>query len=125
MHGERWHVAVATHDDCTALNQTKCTRAPTKRRCSPTEAVLVGKWLALAGFVEILKAHPPMWMWVILTQANTLCTVEGSRLPWRGCTRRINTCACFEYLTPQISRVKEPTHTVAGPLTGKVMCSDQ
>ena len=82
-----------------ALNQTKCTQAPTERHCSPAEVVLVGKWVACPGFTEILKAHPPMWMWTILTKANALYTVEEGRLPQRGHTRCIDTCMCFKYLT--------------------------
>ena len=41
-----------------SLNQTKCTRAPTKRHCSPTEAVLVGRLAALPDFARILEARP-------------------------------------------------------------------
>ena len=70
----------------------------TERHCSPAEAVLVGKWAALPDFTEILKAHPAMWLWMILIKANALRTAEGSRLPWQGCTRHVNTCTCFEYL---------------------------
>ena len=95
-----------------ALNQTMCTRAPTERRCSPTEVVLVGKWVALLGFTEILQARPPMWTWAILTKANVLCTVEGGRLPQQGCTRCVDTSGCFEYLTARMSWVEEPTYTL-------------
>ena len=63
-----------------ALNQTMCTGAPTERHCSPVEVVLVEKCVALPGFIEILKAHPLVWTQMILTKANTLNTVEGSRL---------------------------------------------
>ena len=65
-----------------ALNQTKCTWAPTERCCSPAEAVLVEKCAALLDFAEIFKAHPLVWTQMILTKANVLNTVEGSRLPW-------------------------------------------
>ena len=100
----------------TALNQTKCTRAPTEMHCSPVEAVLVEKCVALLGFAEILKVHPLAWTQMILTKVNALNTVEGSRLPWRGCTRCIETYACFEHLTTQMSRVKEPTYNMHMPL---------
>ena len=113
----------------TTLNQTKCTWALTERCCSPMEAVLVAKWVALPGFANILKVHPLVWTWVILTQANTLCTVEGSRLLWQGHTRCVDTYACFEYLTTQMSQVKEPTHTACGPFVKSYvtshMCGDQ
>ena len=98
-----------------ALNQNKCTWAPTERHCSPMEAVLVGEWAALPGFAEILKMCPPVWTWVILTRAYTLCTVEGSRLPQQGHTRCVNTCMCFKYLTTQMSWVEEPTQTMCWP----------
>ena len=99
-----------------ALNQTKCTRAPTKRCCSPAEVVLVGKWVAFPGFTEILRAHPQICMQMILTKANTLCTVEGSRLLQQRCTRHVDICMCFEYLTTQRSWVKEPTKNACMPL---------
>ena len=81
-----------------ALNQTKCTWAPTERCCSAIEAVLVGKWVALLGSAEIFKVCSPAWTWVILTQANVLCTVEGSRLLQQGHTRCADTCVCFKCL---------------------------
>ena len=88
----------------TALNQTKCTRAPTERCCNPAEVVvLVGKCVALPGFAEILKARPPAWMQKILAKTNALSTIEGSRLLWQGHTRHIDTCVWFEYLTTQMS----------------------
>ena len=59
-----------------ALNQTKCTWAPTERRCSAVGAVLVGKWAALPGFTEILRAHSQMCTQMIFTKANALCTVK-------------------------------------------------
>ena len=40
------------------LTKTKCTWAPTKRHCSPTEAVLVGRSVALPGPSRIFKVHP-------------------------------------------------------------------
>ena len=89
----------------TVLNQTKCTWAPTKRYTSPAEVVLVGKWVALPGFTEILNACPPAWVWMILTKANMLCKVEVS----------VDTSACFKYLTGRMSQVEEPTYTVCIP----------
>ena len=106
----------------TALNQTKCTWASTKRHCSPAEAVLVEKCVAPPGFAEILKAHPQAWTQMILTKANTLCTVEGSRLLLQGHTRRIDTCVCFEYLTSQMSRVKEQTYNTHMPFYSDRSC---
>ena len=85
-----------------ALNQTKCTWAPTEM-LQPAEAVLVGKWAVLLGFAEILQVHPLTWTLAILTKANALCTVEGGRLLWRGRTRCINPSLCFEYLTTRMS----------------------
>ena len=41
------------------------------------EVLLVGKWVALPGFTEILQVHQQAWTWMILTKANALCTVEG------------------------------------------------
>ena len=60
-------------------------------------------------------------MWMILTKANALCTVVGSRLPQWGCTRHIDTCMCFVYLTTQMSWVKEPTYTTHKPFYSYVM----
>ena len=74
-----------------ALNQIKCTQAPTESRFSPVEAVLVKKWAALLGFAEIVGMCPPVWTHMILTKTNPLSTVEGSRLLWQGCTRCVVT----------------------------------
>ena len=84
LHGSCWHppkganncdTQKTSHDgfhmgQFAALNQTKCTRAPTKVHCSPAEAVLVRKWVALPGFSEIVGMHPLAWMYMILTKAN-------------------------------------------------------
>ena len=99
-----------------ALNQTKCTQAPTERCCSPAKAVLVEKCVALPRLAVILKACPQQWMWILLTKANMLNTVEGSRLPQQGHTRCVKTYMCFKHLTTQMSWVKEPTYNACMPL---------
>ena len=109
-----------SHDRCharqfAALDQTKCTWAPTKRCCSPAEAVLVRKWVALPGFTEIVGKHPLVWMHMILTRTNALSTVEGNRLPQQVCTRCDTTFACYVDLTSQMSWGKEPLVRCAFP----------
>ena len=51
----------------------------TGSRCSsPVEAVLTGSRVALLGLVEILEV--PAGDTALLTEANTIITVKGSRL---------------------------------------------
>ena len=57
---------------------TQCTRAPTERCSSPVEVELTGSKAALPGLVEILEV--PAGDTALLTKANTMITVEGSRL---------------------------------------------
>ena len=57
---------------------TQCTWAPTERRSSPVEAVLTGSRAALLGLIEILEV--PAGDTALLTKANTIIIVEGSRL---------------------------------------------
>ena len=56
----------------------QCTRAPTERRSSPVEVVLTGSRVALLGLVEILEVSARDT--ALLNKANTIITVEGSRL---------------------------------------------
>ena len=62
------------------------------------EAVLVGKWAALLGFTEILKACPPVWMQMILTKANMLCTVDQAlSIQPLKCLRWKNQPTCMSF----------------------------
>ena len=54
------------------------TKAPTKRHSSPVEAVLTGSRVAIPGLIEIFMS--PAGVTALLTKANTIITVEGSRL---------------------------------------------
>ena len=69
-------VVVATHSTSVSL-LPQCTQAPTKRHSSPVEAVLTGSGAALPGLVEYLS---PQWDMALLTKANTIIMLEGSRL---------------------------------------------
>ena len=71
------HVVVATQSTSMSLLPW-CTRAPTERHCSPVEVVLSGSEVALPGLVEIPKS--PLWETSLLTKANAINTLEGSRL---------------------------------------------
>ena len=53
-HGRMVEPCMMTHS---SLSQTKCTRTPTKRRCSPTETILVGRLAALLGSSKIFRVH--------------------------------------------------------------------
>ena len=57
---------------------TQCTRAPMERRSSPVEVVPTRSKVALLGLIEILDV--PAGDTALLTKANTIITVEGSRL---------------------------------------------
>ena len=57
---------------------TRCTRAPIERCSSPVEVVLTGSKAALPGLIEILGVSTGDT--ALLTKANTIITVEGSRL---------------------------------------------
>ena len=57
---------------------TQCTQATTERRSSPVEVVLTGSRVALPGLIEMLEV--PAGDTALLTKANTMITVEGSRL---------------------------------------------
>ena len=61
---------------------TQCTQAPTERHSSPVEAVLTGSKVTLLGLVEMHEV--PAGDMVLLTKANTIITVEGSRLQPRN-----------------------------------------
>ena len=56
----------------------QCSQAPTERHGSPVEAVLSGSEVALPGLIEIHKS--PQCGMSLLTKANTINTLEGSRL---------------------------------------------
>ena len=56
----------------------RCTRAPTERHGSAVEVVLSGNEAALPGLIEIPKY--PQWETSLLTKANTINMLEGSRL---------------------------------------------
>ena len=64
--------------DTSVLLLPQCTWAPTERCSSPVEVVLTGSKAALPGLVEMLEV--PTGDTVLLTKANTIITVEGSRL---------------------------------------------
>ena len=55
----------------------RCTQAPTERHSSPVEVVLTGSGAALPGLIDIPKSPTDM---ALLTKANTIITLEGSRL---------------------------------------------
>ena len=57
---------------------TQCTQTPTERCSSPVEAVLTGSRAALPGLIEMFEV--PAGDTALLTKANTIITVEGSRL---------------------------------------------
>ena len=62
------------------------------------KAVLVGKWVALLGFTEILKACPPVWMQMILTKANMVCTVDHAlSIQPLKCLRWKNQPTCMSF----------------------------
>ena len=68
------HVVVAMHSTLVSL-LPRCTQAPTERHSSPVEVVLTGSGVALPGLTEI-----PLWDTALLTKADTIITLEGSRL---------------------------------------------
>ena len=71
------HMVVATRSTSMSL-LPRCSRAPTERHGSPVEAVLSESEVALPGLIEILKS--PQCGMLLLTKANTINMLEGSRL---------------------------------------------